>query len=235
MDSGTVMFANNINLSTNLATSTTDNSDHHLWMMDSGCSHTMTHMRDIFTTFTPMHLPVSSTTGAHFWTEGYGEVCISLSSPKGKPMGSMYLKNTWLAPDLAHNLISIHQLARTGIKTVFNEFENVQLLQYDKLMAHATTIGNHYYLCTPSTPRKAISNSHTANTTLLRNPSSKPISISLAHHHTAHTSEHKLQQTVKNTVGFKITKDHLEGPCELYLFGKSHKKPVSHTTCSVNL
>lgn len=236
MDSGTVMFANSIDLSTNSASRATDSSDDHLWMMDSGCSHTMTHMRHIFTTFTPLRLPVSSATGAHFWTEGYGEVRISLTNPDGEPIGSMHLQNTWLAPDLAHNLISIRQLARTGIKTVFDEFEKVQLLQYNKLMAHATTIGNHYYLCTPSTPGKASTGvAHTANTTLLGNSSSKPISVSLAHRRTAHASERKLRQTVKNSMGFEITKDHLEGPCEPCLFSKSHKKPVSHSTRSINL
>ena len=74
MDSSTVMFVNSIDLSTNSASRAMDSSDDHLWMMDSGCSHTMTHMRHVFTTFTPLCLPMSSATGAHFWTEGYGEV-----------------------------------------------------------------------------------------------------------------------------------------------------------------
>lgn len=71
---------------------------------------------------------MSSATGVHFWTEGYREVWISLTNPNGKPIGLMHLQNTWLAPDLTHNLISIHQLACIGIKTVFDEFEKVQLL-----------------------------------------------------------------------------------------------------------
>ena len=103
-------------------------------------------------------------------------------------------------------------------------------------MAHATIIGNHYYLCTPSTLKKALTGvAHTANTILLRNLSLKPISVSLAHHYTAHASEYKLWQTIKNSMGFEITKDHLEGPCEPCLFSKSYKKLISHSTCSINL
>ena len=128
MDSSIVMFMNSINLSINSVSCATESSNSHLWMMDLGCSHTMTHMRHIFIIFTPLHLPVSSATGAHFWTEGYGEVWISLTNPDRKSIGSMHLQNTWLAPDLAHNLIFIHQLACIDIKTVFDEFEKVQLL-----------------------------------------------------------------------------------------------------------
>lgn len=103
-------------------------------------------------------------------------------------------------------------------------------------MTYTTTIRNHYYLCTLSTLGKASTSvAHTANTTLLRNLSSKLISVSLAHCHTAHASEYKLWQTVKNSMGFEIIKDHLKGPCELCLFSKSHKKLVSHSTHSINL
>lgn len=91
MDSGTVMFVNSINLLTNSVSCATDNSDDHLWMMDLGCSHTITHIRHIFTIFTLLCLPVSSATGAYFWMEGYGEVQISLTNPDNKPIRSMHL------------------------------------------------------------------------------------------------------------------------------------------------
>ena len=67
----------------------------------------MTHDRDSFILFTPMKLPVKSVTGEQFWTEGYGEVHLQLTGLDGQSLGTMHLQNTWLAPNLKHNLISI--------------------------------------------------------------------------------------------------------------------------------
>lgn len=129
-----------------------------------------------------------------FWTEGYGEVRLQLTDLEGQSLGTMHLRNTWLAPDLKHNLISIRQLARMGIRTTFNELENVKISQNGKPTAFATTVGNHYYLCTPFTPIKAdITEEHSVNATNIR-ADTKPISISVAHRRTAHASERKLRQ-----------------------------------------
>ena len=235
-DEGSVMFVNHINLSTNSTTTAIDDERQPIWMLDSGCSHTMTHMADIFTSFTPMKLPVSSATGQHFWTKGYGEVQIALTSPDGKPIGSMHIQNTWLAPDLAHNLISIRQLARMGIKTVFDESENAQLLQNGQVMAHGTTLKNHYYLCTPTEfPKAEAMPENVANATVLHSSETKPISVTLAHRRTAHTSECKLRNTAQKAVGFHILKGNLSGPCEPCLMEKGHKAPLGHRTRHVNL
>lgn len=230
---GGIFFANQVNLEVNSTDIKSDSQP--LWMLDSGCSHTMTYQHENFVSFTLLKLPVKSATGQHFWTEGYGKVNLRLTTLDGKSLGSMHLKNTWLAPELKHNLISIQQLAWIGICTMFNKHENIEISQQGKTMAYVITVGNHYYLCTPFTQAKMdIVEEHSTNIINLRSDN-KVIPISIAHQQTAHVSEHKLRQTMKNAVGFNISKETLPGPCEPCIMGKSHRKPVARQTCPINL
>ena len=122
-----------------------------------------------------------------------------------------------------------------GIRTTFDEHENVEIFQDGKTMAYATTVGNHYYLCTLFTPIKMdIINKHSVNAMNLWTDN-KVISVSVAHQQTAHVSEWKLRQTMKNAVGFDISKENLPGPCEPCIMGKSHRKPVVGQTRPINL
>jgi hypothetical protein len=45
---------------------------------------------------------------------------IPLLKPNGSPFGTVTIQ-AWLAPSLAHNLISIWQLSKLGVSTTFLE------------------------------------------------------------------------------------------------------------------
>lgn len=71
-------------------------------------------MEDYFITFTPCRRLVSTATFQEFWTEGYSDAIADLIHfNTTKLVGSLRPPNTWLAPGLAHNLVSIRQLAKT--------------------------------------------------------------------------------------------------------------------------
>lgn len=213
----------------------------HLWMLDSGTSHTMTWMKDHFISFTPCRRPVRTATYQEFWTEGYGDAIIDLLNPTtNERFGTLRLPHTWYAPDLAHNLISIRQLARHGIDTVFDKHEHAQLLLNGTIKAFATTINAHYYLCsTGQTPLQRVqllknTGNLTANVTnLVKDP--KPIPIGLAHRRTAHASEKKLRLTANHAVGFTLLRGALPTPCEPCLKGKGHSRPVGKSTLPIEL
>jgi hypothetical protein len=215
--------------------------DPSLWMLDSGSSHTMTYSRSLFVTFKHCRLPVKTATDEVFYTEGYGDIILHVVDFVGNSIGSVRFSNCWLAPDLAHNLISISQLADMGIKTIFDTDHTVSLLHKasNLIRGHANKRGKHYFMLTSGLSAPEYINSLAASNSLTRAPreeelavaatsaSTKSIPVILAHRRAAHASENKIRASSKHVVGFNIQKGALHGPCEPCLMGKGAALPVS--------
>jgi hypothetical protein len=99
------------------------------WMLDSGSSHHMTYSKSYFSSFHICRMPVKTANNGVFYTEGYGDVILQLINLRTNGnLGVLRLQNVWYAPLLIHNLLSIRQLARTSITSLFKADETAHLL-----------------------------------------------------------------------------------------------------------
>src|SRR5699024_9736611 len=77
---------------------------------------------------------------------------IDVTEPNStQKINTLHIPMTWWAPPLAHNLISIRQLANLGIESTFKTNGTVELKEKHETKAYANTINKHYFLCSTKT------------------------------------------------------------------------------------
>lgn len=207
-------------------------------MMDSGTSHTMLKSKDLLTTFKPCRVPVTTATGDVFFTEGYGDLNITLANPDGHIIGYLTIPQTWWAPNLAHNLISIRQLGNLGYETIFSTDGSGRLtMNKQDPAAYLHSKKAHYYLttanCATANHIQILKDNHLAyrSQELIAATAGKQdssVSIEIAHRRLAHASDRKVQQSLPHLQGLKIQggKKHSK-QCTPCLAGKGHRLPLA--------
>lgn len=84
------------------------------WLIDSGCTHHMTHDRDLFKEVNKSTISkVRMLNGAHIEVEGIGTVLVKSHS------GYKLISNVLYAPKLNQSLLSVPQLLMKGYKVLF--------------------------------------------------------------------------------------------------------------------
>jgi hypothetical protein len=113
------------------------------WMLDSGATSHMTADRALFTSYKQMHgpLPIYTADGSGIPAIGKGNVIVALSS------GKLRIRNVFHVPGLAVNLLSIPQLAASGVTITFTA-TGATLLRDGCVLAQAQNNGNRYILST---------------------------------------------------------------------------------------
>jgi len=91
----------------------------HIWIPDSGATHSMAPWRKLFSEYRPMKGTVTLGNGHHLQAVGIGTVWRATNGKDGI-WRRRKLTNVWHVPELGANLLSIHSIASNGHKIVFD-------------------------------------------------------------------------------------------------------------------
>ena len=179
-------------------------SSKHTWIVDSGCTSSMTSMRDAFTTLEAGEGQVVVAGGKVLRSTGKGTICGSIMRSNGRSM-TISMSNVLLVPDLDANLLSVKSLASRGARVVFNDNESYIEVGSNKLPINMT--GNLYRVdIMPS--MGSTEDAHQAMTA---------VTAELVHARMGHANAKAIAEATKLDVGLPQTKpsDSVCDTCEV--------------------
>lgn len=106
----------------------------------------MTPYRQKFVNFREAVISVTLADSHQLQSEGYGDVFVTVDSEGRFPPFQLLLRQVWLVPGLSQNLISMHNLAKDGIKTIFNYYDAT--LNRGKAVAYGHYSQGQYWITT---------------------------------------------------------------------------------------
>ena len=114
------------------------------WYIDSGCSHHMTFDKSAFSTYSEqLDSCVEVGNGERTKIAGTGSVKLNLGmNGRSKPC---IIQNVLHVPNLGYQLLSVSQLSKSGIQTLFTSI-GTQLIRNQEVIATGSLVGNLYKL-----------------------------------------------------------------------------------------
>ena len=114
------------------------------WYIDSGCSHHMTFDKSAFTSYSEqLNSCVEVGNGERTKIAGTGTVKLTLEmNGRSKPCT---IQNVLHVPNLGYQLLSVSQLSKSGIQTLFSS-SGAQLIRDQEIIAAGSLVGNLYKL-----------------------------------------------------------------------------------------
>ena len=197
------------------------------WLIDSGASAHMSHLRDSFISLRPHAVTILvGKKGERVVSEGVGVVQLWLDV--GGRVQNTEFQDVLYIPDLPVNLLSVAALANKNLRVEFNKRDGCVVYNCDEqLVAVGTNTGNNTYSLQL---RK-----ETAVPAVLPSPTGDQVSIKPAtdlikwHNRLGHISSDRIKQMATGLVSGmgKISFTHPIVDCRACALGKLKRKPIS--------
>ena len=173
----------------------------HTWIVDSGCTSSMTCSRDAFTTLEAGEGQVIVAGGKVLRSTGKGSVCGSILRSDGRSV-KITLSDVLLVPDLDANLLSVKNLASKGARFVFED--KGSHIEVGSNIFPMSVTGNLYRIDIVQSMRST-EDAHQARTA---------ITADLIHARLGHANAKAIAEAMKLYVGLPQIKP-LDGVCDV--------------------
>ena len=198
-------------------TSTLDSSQK--WVIDSGATNHMTFNRALFKNFSTIkeRIKVEVGDGEALNVEGKGDISLRLKLPTGRVVRCQ-LRDVFYVPKLAHNLVSVSQITKSGKRFQFCE-NTCKIFEKNNILAYGNKINNLYVL------------DHVENSSKNISLISKTDQNVLWHRRFCHINNDYLRKLVNNDLVRGLEKFEIHDSfCDSCCDGKIHRTPFPHNS-----